>query len=54
MAPARYPIKAKRLIRRRYQKKLIFSMPMAATPAAEPMISMLPPVPAQYARNSQK
>ena len=29
-----------------YQVKLIFSMPIAATPAAEPMISVLPPVPA--------
>ena len=25
-----------------------------ATPAAEPIIKALPPVPAQYARNSQK
>jgi len=32
----------------KYQKKLIFSIPMAATPAAEPMIKALPPVPVQY------
>ena len=29
-------------------------MPMAATPAAEPMIRQLPPVPAQKASSSQK
>ena len=31
----------------RYQKKSIFSIPMATTPAAEPMINILPPVPAE-------
>ena len=33
----------------RYQIKSIRSIPMAATPAAEPIINMLPPVPAEYA-----
>ena len=33
--------------------KSIFSIPITATPAAEPMINKLPPVPAQYARPSQ-
>ena len=30
-----------------YQKNWIFSKPMAATPAAEPMMRIDPPVPAQ-------
>jgi hypothetical protein len=45
IAPVNYPIKAYKLIFLRYQGKWIFSIPMAATPAAEPMIRMLPPVP---------
>src|SRR5665811_89733 len=45
---------ASQLIFLRYQKKVILSIPIAATPAAEPIIRALPPVPAQYARNSQK
>ena len=52
-APAMYPIKANPLIFFKYHTKSIFSIPIAATPAAEPMINMDPPVPAQYARNSQ-
>lgn len=32
-----------------YQKNSIFSIPIAATPAAEPIMSNEPPVPAQYA-----
>lgn len=38
---------------RKYQKKSTFSIPIYATPAAEPIISMEPPVPAQYATNCQ-
>ena len=52
--PAKYPIRAGKLILRKYQKKLIFSMPIAATPAADPIIKTLPPVPAAKAKNSQK
>jgi len=37
----------------KYQKKSTFSIPMKATPAADPIISMEPPVPAQYATNCQ-
>lgn len=37
----------------RYQKKVIFSMPMTATPAAEPINNKLPPVPVQYAAVSK-
>mmetsp|Transcript_2130 Transcript_2130/g.7577 ORF Transcript_2130/g.7577 Transcript_2130/m.7577 type:complete len:399 (-) Transcript_2130:514-1710(-) len=47
--PATYPDRAQRLTRRVYQTKSAFSMPMKATPAADPMIRMEPPVPAQYA-----
>src|SRR5664280_2312636 len=54
IAPEKNPISASKLIFLKYQKKLILSMPIAATPAAEPIMSALPPVPAQYARNSQK
>ena len=32
-----------------YQKKSIFCMPIATTPAADPIINMLPPVPAEKA-----
>ena len=45
--PAVYPINAGTPTRPRYQKKWTFSNPMKATPAAEPMTKMLPPVPAQ-------
>lgn len=53
-APARNPNNANQLIFFTYQKKSIFSSPIAATPAAEPMIKMLPPVPAQKAKNVHK
>ena len=36
-----------------YQIKSIFKIPITATPAADPIIKTDPPVPAQYARNSQ-
>ncbi len=45
--PAINPMKANQVTFLKYQIKSIFSMPMAATPAAEPMTSMLPPVPAE-------
>ena len=44
------PTSASHEIFLRYQKKSIFSIPIATTPAAEPIINILPPVPAQYAR----
>ena len=53
-APAKNPIAEIQLIFFRYQKKSIFSMPMTATPAADPIIRHEPPVPAVYANNSQK
>ncbi len=37
-----------------YHTNVIFSKPITITPAAEPMISMLPPTPAQYASVCQK
>ena len=46
--------KAKGATRRKYQVKVIFSNPIMATPAAEPMMIMLPPVAVQSASNSQK
>mmetsp|Transcript_67103 Transcript_67103/g.112334 ORF Transcript_67103/g.112334 Transcript_67103/m.112334 type:complete len:220 (-) Transcript_67103:1151-1810(-) len=52
--PAKYPAMAKKLIRLVYQPKSAFSIPMNATPAADPIIRMLPPVPAQYATSCQK
>lgn len=48
-----YPSAAGASIRRTYHMKSILSTPMTATPAALPMISKLPPVPAQSASNSQ-
>ena len=45
-APVKYPIAASHPIFFRYQKNDIFSIPMATTPAADPMINILPPVPA--------
>ena len=36
-----------------YHPNGIFSSPITATPAAEPMIKTDPPVPAQYARKFQ-
>ena len=46
IAPAIKPTAANQAIFLKYQIKSIFSIPMAATPAAEPIISILPPVPA--------
>ena len=37
-----------------YHPKVIFSIPMVTTPAAEPMMSIEPPTQAQYANNCQK
>jgi hypothetical protein len=36
-------MRARKLIFRAYQKNSIFSIPMAATPAGEPMIRIEPP-----------
>ncbi len=47
--PARKPINASQPIFLRYQKNSIFSIPIATTPAAEPIIKTLPPVPAANA-----
>ena len=52
-APTKNPIKANQEIFFKYQKKSIFSIPIATTPAAEPIINMLPPVPAEYATKCQ-
>ena len=45
--PTKYPKKANQLTRLKYQIKSIFSKPIAATPAAEPIIKIEPPVPVQ-------
>ena len=47
--PDRKPNKANHEIFFKYQKKSIFSIPIATTPAAEPIINILPPVPAEKA-----
>ena len=47
IATATYPISAKKEMRFRYHIKSILSIPITATPAAEPMIRTDPPVPAQ-------
>lgn len=52
--PEANPRKANHDIFLKYQKKSIFSIPMATTPAAEPMISILPPVPAEKAIKCHK
>jgi hypothetical protein len=44
--PMKYPNNANGAIHLKYQLKLIFSSPIATTPAAEPIISIDPPVPA--------
>ena len=46
-APPKNPKSASKEIFFKYQKKLIFSIPMATTPAADPMINILQPVPAE-------
>ena len=45
--PDKKPIKANHDIFFKYQKKSIFSIPIATTPAADPIINILPPVPAE-------
>ena len=52
--PAIKPAKANHEIFFKYQKKSILSIPMATTPAAEPIMSMLPPVPAEKAIKCQR
>ena len=47
------PKKASHEIFLKYQIKSIRSIPMAATPAALPMINILPPVPAEKAIKCQ-
>ena len=47
--PTRKPTSASQEIFFKYQKKSIFSIPIATTPAAEPIINILPPVPAEKA-----
>ena len=51
--PAKNPRNANQEIFFRYQKKSIFSIPIATTPAADPMMSILPPVPAEKAIKCQ-
>jgi hypothetical protein len=46
-APERKPSNANQDTFFRYQKKSILSIPIATTPAADPMINILPPVPAE-------
>ena len=53
-APDKNPINANHDIFFKYQKKSIFSIPIATTPAAEPIISILPPVPAEKAIKCHK
>ena len=53
-APETKPIKANQDMFLKYQKKLIFSIPIATTPAADPIINILPPVPAEYAIKCHK
>ena len=48
------PTKASHEIFLRYQKKSILSIPIATTPAAEPIINILPPVPAEKAIKCHK
>jgi hypothetical protein len=44
--PTKYPNRAKGAICLRYHINEIFSIPIATTPAADPMIKIEPPVPA--------
>ena len=53
-APDKNPINANQDIFFKYQKKSIFSIPIATTPAADPIISILPPVPAEKAIKCHK
>jgi len=52
--PTKKPSKANHDIFFKYQKKSIFSIPIATTPAADPIISILPPVPAEKAMKCHK
>jgi hypothetical protein len=52
--PEMNPRKANHDMFLKYQKKSIFSIPIATTPAAEPIINMLPPVPAEKAMKCHK
>ena len=52
--PTKNPMSANQDIFFKYQKKSIFSIPIATTPAAEPIISILPPVPAENAIKCHK
>ena len=47
------PANANQEIFFKYQKKSIFSIPIATTPAADPIMSILPPVPAEKAIKCQ-
>ena len=47
IAPDAYPISASIEIFFKYQIKSILSIPITATPAADPIINTEPPVPAQ-------
>lgn len=51
--PAIYPRKAIHVIRFIYHINGIFSIPMATTPAADPIISIEPPTPAQKVSKCQ-
>ena len=48
------PMKANQPIFFKYQKNSIFSIPIATTPAADPITNTLPPVPAEYAIKCQR
>ena len=52
--PAMNPKKAIHAIRLRYHMNSILAIPIAATPAAEPIMIILPPVPVVKANNTQK
>ena len=47
IAPEAYPIRARIEMFFTYQIKSILSIPITATPAADPIINTDPPVPAQ-------
>merc|ERR1740115_543748 len=51
--PAKYPAVAPTLTFLAYQIKSTFSKPISATPLAEPITKIEPPVPAQSAINCQ-
>ena len=51
--PAKEPTRAIKLILFAYHKNGMFSIPIATTPTAEPIINRLPPTPAQYVSKCQ-